>query len=359
MRAYLVCILDSDNYREPTFLFFKNISDAHEHIKNLIISEMKNSKLWSTKTEINYVDNSDGSDDQILRIDYSFGDGVFYVHTVHEIEVEDQDYICVYHHAYNGVGFYIEKIGSLEECQQQMKTSAINSATDFGVDMKNDGFFEVNNRDSCVDVGEEWHMCDIVQFNVSEILKENESETDIITNVDLFNEIVLRVKESESWPDKLIEYASANNHDKVGLYNYEFDPHFVLKPGGSEGYYLDLGIYGNYTLTDSVNILNLGTIKTLEETEDGIRQMAVLYGECLIAYEAILRDRKNLDAITRKGFDLHFMDSEGKISNWGYSGIKDRESALQRFHEYHEMDPDKYARAIIRDNMTRKEKTYA
>ena len=76
-------------------------------------------------------------------------------------------------------------------------------------------------------------------------------------------------------------------------------------------------------------------------------------------YEAILRDRKNLDAITRKGFDLHFMDSEGKISNWGYSGIKDRESALQRFHEYHEMDPDKYARAIIRDNMTRKEKTYA
>lgn len=94
-------------------------------------------------------------------------------------------------------------------------------------------------------------------------------------------------------------------------------------------------------------------------TENGIRQMAVLYGECLIAYEAILRDRKNLDAITRKGFDLHFMDSEGKISNWGYSGIKDRESALQRFHEYHEMDPDKYARAIIRDNMTRKEKTYA
>lgn len=47
------------------------------------------------------------------------------------------------------------------------------------------------------------------------------------------------------------------------------------------------------------------------------------------------------------------------VRNWGYSGIKDRESALQRFHEYHEMDPDKYARAIIRDNMTRKEKTYA
>lgn len=182
MKIYLVCILDSDNYREPTFLFFKKASEAHEYIKNLILSELKSSNLWSPKTEINYVNNSDGSDDQILRIDYSFGDGVFYVHTVHEIEVEDQDYICVYHHAYNGVGFYIEKTGSLEECQQQMKTSAINSATDFGIDMKNDGFFEVNSKDSCVDVGEEYHMCDIIQFNVSEILKENTSEADTSTN---------------------------------------------------------------------------------------------------------------------------------------------------------------------------------
>ena len=110
MKIYLVCILDSDNYREPTFLFFKKASEAHEYIKNLILSELKSSKLWSPKTEINYVDNSDGSDDQILRIDYSFGDGVFYVHTVHEIEVEDQDYICVYHHAYNGVGFISKKL---------------------------------------------------------------------------------------------------------------------------------------------------------------------------------------------------------------------------------------------------------
>lgn len=190
------------------------------------------------------------------------------------------------------------------------------------------------------------------------MLKEIKSEKDAITNVDLFNEIVAKVKESGNWPDSLIEYASPCNYEMTNIYNYMFDPCFILKPGESEGYYLDLGIYGNYSLTESINTLSLGTIKTLDESKEGVRKMAVLYGECLIAYEAILRDRKNLDAITRKGFDLHFMDSEGKISNWGYSGIKDRESALQRFHEYHEMDPDKYARAIIRDNMTRKEKTY-
>lgn len=190
------------------------------------------------------------------------------------------------------------------------------------------------------------------------MLKKIKRETDIITNVDLFNAIVLRVKESESWPDKLIEYASANDYDRVGLYNYEFDPHFVLKPGGSEGYYMDLGIYGNYTLADSVNILNLGTIKTLDETEDGIRQMTALYAECLIAYKSIMNDSSNLDALTRKGFDLRFIDTDGNISNWGYSGIKNQEEALKELHKLHELDPDKYAKAIIRNNLTREEKIY-
>lgn len=190
------------------------------------------------------------------------------------------------------------------------------------------------------------------------MLKEIKREKDVITNVDLFNKIILKIKESKKWPEALIEYASANNYEKIGLYNYEFGPHFVLKPGGSEGYYLDLGIYGNYTLTDSVNILNLGTIKTLDETEDGIRQMAALYGECLIAYESIMNNHDNLDALTRKGFDLHFMDSEGNISNWGYSGIKSQEEAVKELRKLQELDPDKYAKAVTRDNLTREEKIY-
>lgn len=52
-----------------------------------------------------------------MRIDYSYGDGEFYVNTIHEIEIKDGDYLCIYHHAYEGVGFYVEKIGTLEECK--------------------------------------------------------------------------------------------------------------------------------------------------------------------------------------------------------------------------------------------------
>ena len=68
-----------------------------------------------------------------MRIDYSYGDGEFYVNTIHEIEIKDGDYLCIYHHAYEGVGFYVEKIGTLEECKNHMLDSAAKMANDFNI----------------------------------------------------------------------------------------------------------------------------------------------------------------------------------------------------------------------------------
>lgn len=48
--------------------------------------------------------------------------------------------------------------------------------------------------------------------------------------------------------------------------------------------------------------------------------MSALYGECLLAYEKIVND--NLDAFTRKGFDLHFIDPSGKTMNFGFQDLK-------------------------------------
>ena len=52
------------------------------------------------------------------------------------------------------------------------------------------------------------------------MLKEIKRVTDIITNVDLFNEIVLKVKESGNWPETLIEYVSANDYDLSLIHIY-------------------------------------------------------------------------------------------------------------------------------------------
>lgn len=175
MKIYLVCTLDSEHYREPYFYFFETAFEAHKWVIDSLINETEES-LEEVTSNLDYK-NVDGSDDQIMRIDYSFGDGEFYVYTIHEIEIEDGDYLCIYHHAYDGVGFYVEKIGTLEECKNHMLDSTAKMANDYDIDITNDDIFEVNSFDSCVDDDIQWHMCDIIQFKVNEIMQNDEEKT--------------------------------------------------------------------------------------------------------------------------------------------------------------------------------------
>ncbi len=176
MKVYLVCTLDDEHYREPYFYFFKTAFAAHKWVIDNLVSITEESRE-EVISELEYK-NVDGSDDQIMRIDYSFGDGEFYIHTIHEIEIEDGDYLCIYHHAYDGVGFYVEKIGTLEECRNQMLDSAAKTANDYNIDITNDDIFEVNSFDSCVDDDYQWHMCNVVQFKASEIMHDEEKKSD-------------------------------------------------------------------------------------------------------------------------------------------------------------------------------------
>lgn len=175
MKIYLLCTLDSEHYREPYFYFFETAFEAHKWVIDSLINETEES-LEEVTSNLDYK-NVDGSDDQIMRIDYSFGDGEFYVYTIHEIEIEDGDYLCIYHHAYEGVGFYVEKIGTLEECKNHMLDSTAKMANDYDIDITNDDIFEVNSFDSCVDDDIQWHMCNIIQFKVNEIMQNDEEKT--------------------------------------------------------------------------------------------------------------------------------------------------------------------------------------
>ena len=175
MKVYLVCVLDDEHYRDPDFYFFKTAFEAHKWIIDSLVSITEGS-MEEVTSNLDYR-NVDGSDDQIMRIDYSYGDGEFYVNTIHEIEIKDGDYLCIYNHAYEGVGFYVEKIGTLEECKNHMLDSTAKMANDYDIDITNDDIFEVNSFDSCVDDDIQWHMCDIIQFKVNEIMQNDEEKT--------------------------------------------------------------------------------------------------------------------------------------------------------------------------------------
>lgn len=75
----------------------------------------------------------------------------------------------MFHHAYNGVNFHIEKIGTLEECQNQMLDATAKIANDYDIDITDVDLFDVNEYDSCIDTEDEWKMHNVIQFNESEI----------------------------------------------------------------------------------------------------------------------------------------------------------------------------------------------
>ena len=178
MKIYLLCTLDSEHYRDPDFYFFKTAFEAHKWIIDSLVSITEGS-MEEVTSNLDYR-NVDGSDDQIMRIDYSYGDGEFYVNTIHEIEIKDGDYLCIYHHAYEGVGFYVEKIGTLEECKNYMLDSTAKMANDHDIDITNDDIFEVNSFDSCIDDDYQWHMNNIILFKADEIIrrKKESKETE-------------------------------------------------------------------------------------------------------------------------------------------------------------------------------------
>lgn len=86
MKVYLVCVLDDKHYRDPDFYFFKTAFEAHKWIIDSLVSITEES-MEEVTSNLDYR-NVDGSDDQIMRIDYSYGDGEFYVNTIHEIEIK-------------------------------------------------------------------------------------------------------------------------------------------------------------------------------------------------------------------------------------------------------------------------------
>ena len=223
MKIYLVCTLDSEHYREPYFYFFETAFEAHKWVIDSLINETEES-LEEVTSNLDYK-NVDGSDDQIMRIDYSFGDGEFYVYTIHEIEIEDGDYLCIYHHAYDGVGFYVEKIGTLEECKNHMLDSTAKMANDYDIDITNDDIFEVNSFDSCIDDDYQWHMNNIIQFKVdkheNKEAESKEAGTTILTseesnnNAHKYSDEVY--KELKSMYEPLPMYGCAPNYAETSL----------------------------------------------------------------------------------------------------------------------------------------------
>ena len=105
-----------------------------------------------------------------------------------------------------------------------------------------------------------------------------------MTTDELFNRIVMILKEKSRLPDSL-DYGLAIGN-ALPITNCEFDLRSNLAYGNNEGIYLDLWI--EYFYEDENYRKSLGTFKTLQDSKEAMHVMAALLAdyhrtECLCA----------------------------------------------------------------------------
>lgn len=166
---------------------------------------------------------------------------------------------------------------------------------------------------------------------------------------ELFEEIIKRV----NIPD-FVEYASAPSYDtKHQIRYYEFDVATETKYGGSEGVYTDVYISGYIRNADDYEKIHIGTIKTLNEGPEAIREMYQLAAEVYLAGNDFIN--KNLDAFTWIGYKLtlhpgdkfHFEYSSKDSLYRGIEQLKNRGEDLSEvkiidLSNRKELDPEPY-----------------
>lgn len=168
-----------------------------------------------------------------------------------------------------------------------------------------------------------------------------------MTTEELFNKICNILKEKGRLPD-ILEYESATRNS-VPVTTYEYELGSKLAYGGNEGIYLDLWI--EYSSIREKPRQKLGEFKTLHESNDAMRTMAGLLADFIIEESAYVN--AHLDDFTWEGVDIYAFDKDGKQCGLGftYSTMEDALTKKDRLLE-------KYPKVVVRDNATRKEKTF-
>lgn len=150
-KKYLLCELDDEDYAYPSFTQFDDFEEAFDaaligcgHFRKdyIQIDIEKNRKRISAHTE---------------------DDDHFYVMEIKEIDVSEGDYILVWHHAYNGVGFSILGVGTKDECLQRRREEIRKIFSECDLSDGDNDDFDMDN-DNIVDTGEEWEVFSIIKI---------------------------------------------------------------------------------------------------------------------------------------------------------------------------------------------------
>lgn len=167
MRTFLVCSLDDEAYADAEFSVYRSLEEAKEEcirqvsefyfldrekaIGNMTFEEDVEAETFFPCTPVAPI--------HVYTYSYApeFEDH-FFVNQIIELDIEPGTWLCVWHHAYDGVAFHVLKAGSREECKafmQKVATEAYLSCQD-GSD------WNISRGQISYDNGDDWECFDLV-----------------------------------------------------------------------------------------------------------------------------------------------------------------------------------------------------
>lgn len=188
MKIYLVCGIDHESYENVEFSFHRNLhlakKQALQNIKDNVIAS-GNAELSEDEIMQNtHMDLYKEMDNNYKRINGTRCHGCdwenpvpkvgvlrFYSNCILEVEVNDGDFLCIWHHAYQGIDIGILNIGTEEDCMTlAQKTSQedyenCEDAIDYEISEYKDRW--------CISFDDlvEWRVWSVIQFREADIIE--------------------------------------------------------------------------------------------------------------------------------------------------------------------------------------------
>lgn len=188
MKIYLVCGIDHENYENVEFSFHRNLhlakKQAIQNIKDNVIASgnaelsedeiMQNTRMDLYKEMDNNYKRISGTrchscdwENPVPKV----GVSSFYSNRILEIEVNNGDFLCIWHHAYQGIDICVLSIGTEEDCiALAQKTSQedyenCEDAIDYEISEHKDRW--------CISFDDlvEWRVWSVIQFREADIIE--------------------------------------------------------------------------------------------------------------------------------------------------------------------------------------------
>lgn len=180
----------------------------------------------------------------------------------------------------------------------------------------------------------------------------------LYTSSSLFTVVWEQLREEGKVPEDLLDYA-VPTEDFFEFRDYGFDVLGKINYGGSEGIYVDLYFKGEIGDPQHRKGGEIGTIKTLDTSDDAFRKMAVLMADFQIAATRFIN--RHLDDFTWTGFDIDYYQygKEERVYGVTCKGYQNVAEAVNEARRTLKASREKYryAYALVTDNRTGKTET--